>query len=301
MTLSADYIAHARKVADAVLYEGYLPYPHRRSAQKNLARFQFGVLMPPAYADVDSSERSFSRTECLLECPDDARVEVLVRFLRLQQRIVQAKTPGNGGLCDVDSLTVDETEYTSWDEATKREEYLSVSVSNLLVADAELAFHLGRGEVNEVLTASDGEQVGRLVRRWETIHGAIVVHGERVGGPYQALRLRIEVQNRTEPDGPLRTRDDGLRHALLASHVLIAAADGVFLSLTDPPEWAAAESAACTNIGAWPVLAGPSACRNLMLSAPVVLADHPDVAAEGAGDLLDGTEIGEISPCGQWR
>ncbi|HEY5988773.1 MAG TPA: hypothetical protein VIV12_20695 [Streptosporangiaceae bacterium] len=294
MTLSADYIAHARKVADAVLYEGYLLYPYRRSAQKNHARFQFGVLMPPAYASVDSSERSFSRTECLLECPDDARVEVLVRFLRLQQRIVQGRTAGNGALCDVDTLTVDGTAYTSWEEAAEREEYLSVSVSNLLTADAELAFHLGQGEMNEGLIASDGQQVGRLVRRWQTIHGAIVVHAERVGGPYQALRLRIEVQNRTEPDGPLRTRDDGLRHALLASHVLIAVADGAFLSLTDPPEWAAAESAGCTNIGAWPVLAGPPACRNLMLSAPVILADHPEIAAESLGDLFDGTEIDEI-------
>ena len=36
----------ARKVADAVLYEGYLLYPYRASAAKNQARWQFGVLMP---------------------------------------------------------------------------------------------------------------------------------------------------------------------------------------------------------------------------------------------------------------
>jgi hypothetical protein len=294
MTLTPEHIAHARHLADAVLYEGYLLYPYRRSAQKNQARFQFGVLMPPAYADCDSSERSFSQTECLLECGDDARLEVLVRFLRLQRRTVQSRVAGNGVMRDVDALTVAGKEFTSWDEAAEREECLSVPVSHLLAADAELAFHLGRGESNEGLTDGTGEKVGRLVRRWDTIHGAIVVHGERVAGPYQALRLRVSVQNRTEPDEPPRSRDDGLRQALIATHVLIGVADGSFLSLTDPPEWAAGEAAACTNIGTWPVLAGPPQCRNIMLSAPVILADHPEIAQESPGELFEGTEIDEI-------
>ena len=46
MTADPAHVEHARKVADAVLYEGYLLYPYRRSAQKNRTRFQFGVLMP---------------------------------------------------------------------------------------------------------------------------------------------------------------------------------------------------------------------------------------------------------------
>ena len=33
-------------VADAVLFEGYLLYPYRASAQKNRLRWQFGVLTP---------------------------------------------------------------------------------------------------------------------------------------------------------------------------------------------------------------------------------------------------------------
>ena len=64
--------------------------------------------------------------------------------------------------------------------------------------------------------------------------------------------------------------------------------------MTDPPEWAAAEVAACENIGTWPVLAGPAECRDLMLSSPVILYDHPEVAPESAGDLFDATEIDEI-------
>ena len=69
---------------------------------------------------------------------------------------------------------------------------------------------------------------------------------------------------------------------------------GTFLSMTDPPEWAAAEVAACENIGTWPVLAGPADCRDLLLSSPVILYDHPEVAAESAGELFDATEIDEI-------
>jgi hypothetical protein len=69
---------------------------------------------------------------------------------------------------------------------------------------------------------------------------------------------------------------------------------GRFLSLTDPPQWAAAEVAACTNIGTWPVLAGPGDCHDLLLSSPVILYDHPEVAPESAGDLFDATEIDEI-------
>ena len=64
--------------------------------------------------------------------------------------------------------------------------------------------------------------------------------------------------------------------------------------MVDPPEWAAAEVAACVNTGTWPVLAGPEDCHDLMLSSPVILYDHPEIAAESAGDLYDATEIDEI-------
>ena len=72
MTTAGEFLADARRVADAILYEGYLLYPYRGSARKNQSRFQFGVLMPPAYRDVDDCEPSASQTECLLEGPDEA-------------------------------------------------------------------------------------------------------------------------------------------------------------------------------------------------------------------------------------
>src|SRR5687767_9476158 len=35
------------KIADAILYEGYLLYPYRRSAIKNRRRWDFGIVYPP--------------------------------------------------------------------------------------------------------------------------------------------------------------------------------------------------------------------------------------------------------------
>jgi hypothetical protein len=293
MRLDPGHLEHARRVADAILYEGYLLYPYRGSAQKNQARFQFGVLVPPAYRAVDECELSASQTECLVECSDEAEVLVLVRFLQLQHRIVQAASP-DGELRDVDALAVDGTEYTSWDEAAERQQQVAAGVSALLGQDRNLEFHIGSGESSEDLTDAQGRLAGRLIRRWGPLDGQVRVNAQRVAGPYGALRLRVRVENHADPQTPMRTRDDGLRHALIAAHTLIGVPGGRFLSPIDPPEWAAAEVAACTNVGTWPVLAGPPDCQDLMLSSPVILYDHPEVAAESAGDLFDATEIDEI-------
>ena len=294
MTADPAHLEHARKVADAVLYEGYVLYPYRRSAQKNRARFQFGVLMPPPYRCVDACEPSASQTECLVECPDDATVDVGLRFLHLQRRTVQRIEPGTGAPMDVDTLRVDRTEYSSWDEAVEREQHFRGCVAGLLNEDTELPFEAGDSVVTESLSGPGGEPAGRLLRRCEALAGAIVVRAERAAGPYGVLRLRVRVENRTQPRVPLHTRDDGLRYSLIAAHLLIGVAGGSFLSLTDPPEWASGEVAACVNVGTWPVLAGPAECRDLVLSSPVILYDHPEVAPESAGDLFDATEIDEI-------
>ncbi len=294
MTADPAHLEHARKVADAVLYEGYLLYPYRRSSQKNRTRFQFGVLMPPPYRAIDDCEPSASQTECLVECRDDARVDVGLRFLHLQHRTAQRIDPATGEASDVDAVLVDGTEYGSFDEAVEREQHLSGRIADLLDADTELHFDIPASEEAEELTGPGGAPAGRLVRRCAPLNGALVVRAERAPGPYGVLRLRVRVENRTEPRVPLRSRDDGLKYSLIAAHLLIGVTGGTFLSMTDPPEWAAGEVAACVNTGTWPVLAGPAECRDLMLSSPVILYDHPEVAPESAGDLFDATEIDEI-------
>jgi hypothetical protein len=294
MTVEPAHVERARKVADAILYEGYLLYPYRQSSQKNRARFQFGVLMPPAYQAVDDCERSFSQTECLLEAAGDAQAEIGVRFLHMHDRIVQSVDPGSGAVRTVETLNVAGQEYTAWEEATAHDVSFSVPLAAAFGPGIELPFGVGRGESRESLTDTEGAQAGRLVRRWTGVAGVVHVRAEQVAGPYGALRLSVRVENRTEPGEPLTVRQDGLRHALIAAHALIGVPDGTFLSMTDPPEWAASDVAACVNIGTWPVLAGPADSRSLILSSPVILYDHPEIAPESGGDLFDATEIDEI-------
>src|SRR5215472_4318467 len=294
MTTDPAHLEHARKVADAVLYEGYVLYPYRRSAQKNRSRFQFGVLMPPPYRAVDEHEPSASQTECLIECLADAEIDIGLRFLHLQRRTAQRIDTGSGTASDVDALVVDGAEYGSFDEAVEREQHLHGRVVDLLDADTELRFDVGESQQAEELTGQDGAPAGRLVRRCEALAGAVVARAERTAGPYGALKLHVRVENRTDPQAPLHSRDDGLKYSLIAAHLLIGVTRGTFLSVTDPPEWAAGEVARCENIGTWPVLAGPADCRDLLLSSPVILYDHPEVAPESAGDLFDATEIDEI-------
>jgi hypothetical protein len=62
----------AEQIARAVLYEGYLLYPYRRSALKNQWRWTFGVVPPAGSTGLD----------CLMETTPAARLSVKVRFLR---------------------------------------------------------------------------------------------------------------------------------------------------------------------------------------------------------------------------
>jgi hypothetical protein len=253
------------------------------------------VLMPPAYGSVDPTEPSASQTECLAECADDAQVLVSVRFLQLQRRRVVQVQPGSGRSREVASLTVDGTEYTAWDEAIEREQQICAEVSELLSGDLALTLHVEPGEnTQDVVVSSTGRVAARLVRSWATIDGVIRLQAERTAGPYGALKLGVRVENHSQPASPPRKREDGLTHALIAAHVLIWVPGGRFLSMTEPPEWAAGAVAACENIGTWPVLAGPPDCHDLVLSSPVILYDHAEVAPESAGDLFDATEIDEI-------
>ena len=287
------HLDQARQVADAILYEGYLLYPYRASAQKNQERFQFGVLMPAAYRAVDEHEPSAAQTECVLECAPGATVTVLARFLQVQRRTVLAGSPADA-FRPVDSLQAGEIEHTPWDEAAECEQQAAASIAELLGGGTETEFTVPGGVEHEDLLGPGGGPAGRLDRRREPLHGVIRLSAERMAGPYGALRLRVVLENRTEPAGPLARRADGLPHALIAAHCLIAVPGGRFLSMTEPPEWAAGEVGRCVNTATWPVLAGPPDCTELMLSSPVILYDHAEIAAESAGQLFDSTEIDEI-------
>ena len=67
-------LERVQEIANAVLYEGYMLYPYRPSSVKNRQRFNFGVLCPPAYCEMQpGSESSFMQTECLIRNAASAR------------------------------------------------------------------------------------------------------------------------------------------------------------------------------------------------------------------------------------
>lgn len=65
------------KIASAVLYEGVLLYPYRKTAVKNQGRWHFGTVGP-----VGGSYPSEMQTECLLEANAHTAVEIRIRFLQ---------------------------------------------------------------------------------------------------------------------------------------------------------------------------------------------------------------------------
>ncbi len=82
------------KIANAVLYEGYMLYPYRPSSTKNRQRWNFGTLYPQTFAEAQQPPETFwLRAECLVEAGPEARLSVRVRFLHLDP--AEAPQPAN--------------------------------------------------------------------------------------------------------------------------------------------------------------------------------------------------------------
>jgi hypothetical protein len=267
-----------RSIADAVLYEGYILYPYRASSQKNQSRWQWGVVMAPGYAAADPSESSVTQAECILEHTGQPVVQVVLRFLQVQRRT----TEGSG---------------QAWDEAVEREIEITADSAALLGDGVVKEFAIAGGEDREPLDEpGDPNDAGPqyAVRRREALAGLVSVRAIPIPGPWRAVRLQVRVENRTVVSPVPPRRDDALPSALIAAHTIISVSGGEFISMTDPPIWAQPAVAGCQNEGGWPVLADPDGGRQVVLSSPIILYDHPELAAESPGELYDGTEIDEI-------
>jgi hypothetical protein len=291
---SMERMAMACRVADAVLYEGYLLYPYRASAAKNRVRWQFGVLVPPGFTA--TGEPSANQTECLLEGTAETVLRLRLRFLHLRSRTVE-RIDRDGGHRAVPELVVGDTTHLSFDDATEREVEAVLSLADLLDAERSVEIDIPGDRSVEPLHDTSGEQserVGRIIVRHRPLRALLSARAERLAGPYGLVRLRVSAANTVgwaEADAP---RERALGRSLIATHLLIGLSGGAFLSLLDPPEWARPAAADCRNEHAWPVLAGAPGERDVLLSAPIILYDHPAIAAESPGPLFDSTEIDEL-------
>jgi hypothetical protein len=278
-----------RKIADAVLYEGYILWPYRRSAMKNRRRWTFGGVHPAGWtASGHPDDASVMQTQVPVAGDDEATIEVQVRFLHVVARRVVRD--GRAGLEEVDELTVDGERHLSWEEATERTLGLEPLALAALETPRRLAIDLPGGRDQEELIAADGRRAGAIVRSWHALSGELVVAAER---RREGLwRLTARIANATPwPGGE---REQALERTFCSTHTVVRARGAELVSLTDPPEPLRAEAEACENRGTWPVLAGEPGERHTVLSSPIILSDHPEIAPESPGDLFDGGEIDQL-------
>jgi hypothetical protein len=287
----SDRFAAARSVADAVLYEGYVLYPYRASSRKNQVRWQFGVLVPEGYYRVDPSERWQARTEALLAASSASVLRIRVRGLHLQHRGVEAVVAG-GGFAPIDALDVNGVTHVEWDEGVDAVvELPPLVVSDLEVGGYQQTFELEPAETEEHLYDRDGARAGRLVRRRQPVNGTVTVAVEGSGSAGYS-KVAVTVSNATAWSAPAAGgRDEALARSYIAVHTMLAVDGGRFVSLLDPPAPAVEAAAGCRSDGTYPVLVGGD---DVVLSSPIILYDHPEVAPESPGDLYDSTEIDEI-------
>jgi hypothetical protein len=312
----------ARAVADAVLFEGYALYPYRASALKNQLRWQFGVLAPrAAVEDPDgtfASERWWIESQCLVAPAPAAggagvTVEGQLRFLQARPREIERAVAEGGGpplFQPVPSMEVAGRLLLSWDEGAVREVGLGYALRrapppSLAVPAANeqvTGFSLPHQTAVELLRDEAGRLAGRATRRQQRLSGRIRIAATPINAERPLYRLSVRVENLSPraragapaPGARPAPRDEMLRGAFIGTHLLLAVSGGAFVSLLDPPDWARAAAASCRSVGTYPVLAGPPGCDDLVLSAPIILYDHPRVAPESPGDLFDATEIDEI-------
>jgi len=296
------------RIADAVLYEGYILYPYRPSAVKNQQRWNFGVLCPESYAIAQrGTESSTMRTECLIEADPSTTIDLKIRFLQLMMREVADAIADDGSPIPdckhvfthngrhfvlVPSLEVGGNHLQTWQEAVEREVVVPQIRISELNSPHLTAFEYPANRTVEEIQAASGN-IALVLRTQQQLSGEIEISITTTNR--QLVRLSITVRNLAIfDDAATRTRDEALMQSLVSTHTILETQDGAFVSLLDPPEEYKQFASDCKNTGTYPVLVGEEGDRHCVLSSPIILYDYPQIAPQSAGNLFDGTEIDEI-------
>jgi hypothetical protein len=294
------------EIAKAVLYEGYILYPYRRSAIKNRQRFNFGVLAPRECCEANPvGENSAFQVECLARETVGSILSVKLRFLRLVERTVGEVEPplaqlpedGSPAFSPAQSLTLNGRAYEPWQEAADCEIEVHANIHDLLLAPQSFRFALLGASDFEALRDESSAIAGVILRTQEEVSGEISLSAQTASNGILKLTVRASNTTAITPSingGRKFTREDALRQSLLSAHAILNIPGGEFISSIDPPLELQEAARACRNHVVWPVLIGEEGARDAMLASPIILYDYPRIAPESAGELFDGTEIDEI-------
>jgi hypothetical protein len=249
------------KIANAVLYEGYILYPYRPSSTKNRQRWNFGTLYPREFAETQHPAEAYRMTsECLVAGGVDAKLDVRVRFLQLAQRPDSTGTTAN------------------WEEGLERSaDQNGLLISSLVESPASVKLRFDSDDA----------------ARGQHLAGQLEIEAEFAQNGLFKLHLELANLSAVE-DAASSEREAMLAFSFTSAHLLLGVTGGEFVSLLDPLEQFRAAAAGCHNKGVFPVLVGREGQRNMLLCSPIILYDHPQIAPESAGDFFDGTEMDEM-------
>jgi hydrogenase maturation protease len=285
------------KIADAVLYEGYMLYPYRASSVKNRQRFNWGALAPKAYSDAQRGTEAWEMlSECLVAGDRNAGIKVRVRFLHLTNReIGKIEHPSSSIPEQFDLVAMHEVDgqiYQAWQEVVERSVELPVLKPGGAAATQKFSFPGGR-ETEPIRDAS-GRIAALIIRERAGIDGEIEASIDTSPGP-GITKLSVRIRNTTPfENAAAETRESALLRSLVSTHAILSVEGGEFVSLLEPTDELTELAASCRNKGAFPVLVGAHGERDCMLASPIILYDYPEIAPESAGELFDSTEIDEI-------
>ena len=235
-------------------------YPYRATSLKNAQRWTFGGLNPRACCAVNDPASGWcQQTEFLVAGSPETRLMTTIRFLHLCQ-----------------------TDFSAGNQSAS-ERVISFGELSL----AEIAAVPRRAE----FTFPEAERAP-VEAAYAPIAGVCELSVQPLDP--ELFRVTLRVSNLSSGEISLATRCGVSPQTMAAVHAVCCVSDGLFISLTDPPEFAEAAARSCHSIGAWPILLGQPGEASLLLCSPIIMCDYPQIAPASPGDLFDGTEIDEI-------
>jgi hypothetical protein len=237
----------------------------------------FGLVVPERYARRHHGEEFEQHTEILLERGETAQLDVLLRFLQLEVRTVEAYSRGK--FRPVEALADDGERFLTADERIERDVALRLDLSH--EQERTWPIVVPGGNESRLIRDPAGALRGRVTSERSPIFGLLSVSATSTTARADVQRVVLHLENRSLCAGD--ERELMMRTAMICAHTLVASSTGTFLSAIDPPEYVAAASKELRNRNVWPVLAAAredDRRAQIVLSSPVILCDFPGIEEE---------------------